>query len=353
MSRRHILWMLPVGTLCLCSFLWAERMRLPEGTPIRVRLKADLSADRAQEGNRVDFEVAQPVFIQGLVVIPEGAVAWGAVQSVRKKEIRFDVEGIKLVNQQEIRLRTLREKSKNPGKDLIKVETKAGDTAVAARGNEYTAYVDQDVDLEGTPAPAAAVPAPKTAPVAKAPEVPKPTPAPATETPAARSVPKTAPPVAVGALIGGIAGKGSSVAPKTPPAGALIGAIAGKGSSVAPKTTPATETPAVSNPPLAAPAPTPTPVAEKPGAVPAPAAPPPELLATTERITVECFSDPSAADILIDGNFVGNTPSILKVPVGNHRLEFQLAGYKTITEPLDVVAGMEIRTIRKTLAKVE
>jgi len=68
---------------------------------------------------------------------------------------------------------------------------------------------------------------------------------------------------------------------------------------------------------------------------------------------VECFSDPSAADILIDGDFYGNTPSILKVPVGKHELEIQLSGYKTYSIPLILEPGTGIRTIRASLEQKE
>jgi hypothetical protein len=68
---------------------------------------------------------------------------------------------------------------------------------------------------------------------------------------------------------------------------------------------------------------------------------------------VECFSDPSAADILIDGEFYGNTPSILKVPVGKHELEIQLSGYKTYAIPLILEPGTGIRTIRASLEQKE
>jgi hypothetical protein len=72
-------------------------------------------------------------------------------------------------------------------------------------------------------------------------------------------------------------------------------------------------------------------------------------IANVERIKVECFSDPTAADILIDGEFYGNTPSILKVPVGKHTLEIQLAGFKTHSLPLILQPGTGIRTIRASL----
>jgi len=87
---------------------FAQRVRLPDGTAVRVRLKADLTSDQVEEGTRVDFEVARPVIIQGMTVIPVGAVSWGAVQSVKKgKFIKFDIEGVRLPDLTAVKLRTV------------------------------------------------------------------------------------------------------------------------------------------------------------------------------------------------------------------------------------------------------
>jgi len=51
-------------------------------------------------------------------------------------------------------------------------------------------------------------------------------------------------------------------------------------------------------------------------AVTAPPSPPRE--ATGEFGTVTVSSDPDGADVYLDGKFVGNTPAVLKIPVGEH-----------------------------------
>ena len=70
-------------------------------------------------------------------------------------------------------------------------------------------------------------------------------------------------------------------------------------------------------------------------------------------MTVECFSVPSGADILSDGDFYGNTPSILKLPAGKHRLRFILADYAPSSQELDLTAGEAIHTLRVELEKKE
>jgi hypothetical protein len=274
---------------------FGQRVRLPEGTPVHVRLKADLASDQVEEAARVDFEVARPVIVQGIAVIPVGAVAWGAVQSVKKgKFIKFDIEGVRLPDLTEIKLRTVREKSKNPAQDQTKVDASFKGGVGAPKGTEYTAYVNEEREVA----------------VGAQPSIPALAPTP---TPAATTAPTPA----------------QVAAP-----------------------TPSTATPAVTYPKPAAPpaVTTPAPSATSPAISPGQSAAP---LANVERARVECFSDPSAADIYIDGEFYGNTPSILKVPVGRHALEIQLSGYKTYSIPLILEPGTGIRTIRASLEQKE
>jgi hypothetical protein len=256
---------------------FGQRVRLAEGTSVRVRLKADLASDQVEEGARVDFEVARPVVIQGMTVIPVGAVAWGAIQSVKKgKFIKFDIEGVRLPDLTDVKLRSVGVHAKNPGQDQIKIDSSFRGGVGVPKGTEYTAYVDEDREVAASGLPS---------------------------NPALAAPPSTVAP---------------SVSSTTPVAPSAVAAPA------APVTSPAI-------PP-----------------VPSAATP-----ANVERVRVECFSDPSAADILIDGEFYGNTPSILKVPVGKHDLEIQLSGYKTYAVPLVLQPGTGIRTIRASLEPKE
>jgi hypothetical protein len=299
-SRQAVMaWGLVVA--CAGSMVQAQAARLADGTAVRVRLTADLTSSQAVIGARVDLEVAEPVMLQGGVAIPQGAVAWGAVQEVKKgKTLRFDVEGVRLPNQQIVKLRCSPQKTTNAGKDEIKVETQVGGDLGTAKGSEFTAYLDQDldVDLAGAPAPPA-----QPTPMAAPPAAPQPTPAPAPEV-------APAPP---------------AVATPTPQA----------------ETPPAPPGSLTASPMVSAPAaPTAAPVAQ-----PAPAA------QLGEYITVECFSDPLGADIMIDDEFHGSTPSILKLLPGNHRIEFRLMGYKAHSQPLNLMPGTGLRTVRMTLEK--
>jgi hypothetical protein len=289
MGFRRLVRIVPLALFVVSPSLWAERVLIRDGTPVRLRLKGDLMASRVAQGDRVDYEVAQPLSVQGLVAIPAGAVAWGAVQSSKPdKEIKFDIQGLRLPSMQEIKLRSVREKTKNPGKDIIKVETKFGSGVGALRGSEFTGYVDEEVYVEALASqPAASKPASA------------PAPAPASLT-AASSAPSrtTASPAATTVAI------------------------------PAPTAVPATSQP-------------------EPSSAASPIAP------VTDRVTVECFSTPSGAEIYIDGDFYGHTPSILKLTATGHRLEIRLSDHRTYSEVLNLVPGMGLRTIRRDLEKKE
>ena len=309
MKVKHCVGMVLVWTLIPSCLAFGQRVRLPEGTPVRVRLKADLASDQVEEGARVDFEVARPVAIQGITVIPAGAVSWGAVQSVKVgKFIKFDIEGVRLPDLTDVKLRSIGTRAKNPGQDEIKVYSSFKGGVGAAKGTEYTAYVNEDreVAVSGQPASSLALAATAaTAPTTPSTQAPTPAPVeeptPSAVTPTVTSTPPVAPPVVT-----------------TPPATAA--AI----TPAAPASSPA------SSPPVSA-------------------AP----LAKVERVMVQFFSDPSGADILIDGDFYGNTPSILKVQVGKHELEIELSGYKTFAIPLILQSGTPISTIHPSLEQKE
>lgn len=258
--QRQRRWAASLGIgLLSANALWAaERIRVKEGTPLRVRLKSNLRSDQAKAGTRVDFEVAAAVVIRGWTVIPAGAEAWGAIRSVKKKKyIKFDIAHLQVPGQRQIKLRALQEKSGNPGADQITIESRLDGVVGAARGAEFTAYVDRDaqviVSVRAPPAPAAPEPAPP-----------------------------------------------SAVTP--PPASSASREIEALGASA-------------------------------------------------DLVTLQCFSDPLGADILLDGDFVGSTPSILKVKPTRHRLEYHLAGYKAFAQDLDLISARRLITVQISLEK--
>jgi PEGA domain-containing protein len=57
---------------------------------------------------------------------------------------------------------------------------------------------------------------------------------------------------------------------------------------------------------------------------------------------VRISSTPADADVEIDGNFVGNTPSTVSVAAGQHQLIVKKAGYKPWEKQISVSSG-EVR----------
>jgi hypothetical protein len=72
--------------------LSAQVLTIQDGTPARLRLNRTVSSATAHEGDVVDFEVTEPVVVQGLVVIPKGSLAFGHVSKVETKR-RFGRAG--------------------------------------------------------------------------------------------------------------------------------------------------------------------------------------------------------------------------------------------------------------------
>lgn len=259
------------------------------------------------------FEVAEPVSVGGVVVIPKGSLAWGGIQEFkggggrtrgRGKEVKSDVEAVRLPDLRVLKLRTSRE---HKDYDVIKVSSDFGSGVGAPKGTTYTVYLDEDFQTPGSAAPATATTTP-------------PAPSPAASQPPSKP----------------------SVSPATPvaPPPAVSSQPARPAESVT------AQTAAKQTPPPAVAQPTHPAVAQ-----PAQPARAPDMTfgPSTEWITVECFSTPAGSEILIGGVYYGNTQSIIRVSAGNHLLQFKLDGYKPYTVQLDIPAGSPVRTIRKDM----
>jgi len=70
---------------------------------------------------------------------------------------------------------------------------------------------------------------------------------------------------------------------------------------------------------------------------------PPSSSPPPQNASVEFSSDPEGADIYIDGNFSGNTPSELQVPDGEHLIAVKKAGFKAWERKLRVSSGSSVR----------
>jgi serine protease Do len=76
-----------------------------------------------------------------------------------------------------------------------------------------------------------------------------------------------------------------------------------------------------------------------------------KVAATTQRAggaTVNVLSDPSGADIYVDGEFVGDTPSVLHLSAGSHSIKIQAAGKQAWERKMDVLKDSKL-TLNPTL----
>ena len=61
----------------------SNQLVLEKGTPVKLRLKRDISSADAKEGDTIDFEVVEEVKVGDVVVIPKGSPAVGSVTDVQ------------------------------------------------------------------------------------------------------------------------------------------------------------------------------------------------------------------------------------------------------------------------------
>jgi hypothetical protein len=59
--------------------------------------------------------------------------------------------------------------------------------------------------------------------------------------------------------------------------------------------------------------------------------------------SVALQSDPAGAEIYLDGQLAGATPSTLQIPSGNHQLALRLSGYQDWTRELHILPGSQIQ----------
>jgi len=71
--------------------------------------------------------------------------------------------------------------------------------------------------------------------------------------------------------------------------------------------------------------------------------PPASPTQETATGTVNVTSNPDGADVYADGQFVGNSPAVLKLKPGKHTVTLKLSGYKDWSREITVESGSEVR----------
>ncbi len=67
----------------------------------------------------------------------------------------------------------------------------------------------------------------------------------------------------------------------------------------------------------------------------------------TAKGAVNVSSNPTGADVSVDGDFVGNSPASLKLAPGKHTITLKMSGYRDWSRDITVQAGSEVQLTAK------
>ena len=119
---------------------------IPEGEEVKLKLSNSLSSGDAKVGDIVEFTVAEPLTIGGHIVIQQGAMAKGIVQTVTSQrfrrpgslELRFD--SVRAADGEEVSLRGVY--SQQGRRVLIR-----GEEVELDAGTPFTAQIAEGISI--------------------------------------------------------------------------------------------------------------------------------------------------------------------------------------------------------------
>ena len=139
-----------------------QMLNLFDGTPVRLKLAAEVSSASAHVGDEVPFEVTEDVVVSGFTVIRKGTKATGTVAEVTPKgrfgksgKLTLNVTSVRLVDNESAGLRLYQE-SKNERHGVSKVlPVRGGKDVTLAEGTEMFGYVTGGMKLVASKFPVA------------------------------------------------------------------------------------------------------------------------------------------------------------------------------------------------------
>jgi len=136
----------------------ASDFTLRNGTPIHLRLGKTISSANSHVGDVVDLKVAEEVTVDGLLVIPEGAVAIGLVTDAEPKKrmghggkLALSINFVRLKDDEKAAVRFFQESTGSNNSTGAVLTLASGKDVVFTQGTEFTAYVDGDMQLKKQP----------------------------------------------------------------------------------------------------------------------------------------------------------------------------------------------------------
>jgi hypothetical protein len=144
---------------------------LEDGTKVPLLLGRELVSSKEVTGNRVDFEVAEEIRVEDVVVIPKGSRAFGTIVEAqgrrhlgRAGKLNVKIEEVRLADGERVRLRAIEQTSGQGRQGVMTVGIVAtgvlffpvaplflfmrGKDVVIAQGAPVTAYVEGNNELE-------------------------------------------------------------------------------------------------------------------------------------------------------------------------------------------------------------
>ena len=77
---------LMVAMMLAPATAWAQRIVIPAGTRLTVRLNEDLSTQNRRKGSVFSTRLEKPIMVDGRVVVPAGALAYGRILDVERNK---------------------------------------------------------------------------------------------------------------------------------------------------------------------------------------------------------------------------------------------------------------------------
>jgi hypothetical protein len=129
---------------------------LPNGAAVHLKLSKALSSASAHVGDQVSLEVADDVVIEGLLVIPRGAVATGTVTEAETKKrvgghggkIGVVINSVVLGDKEKAAIRGYQQADGASSVTGAVVPIMSGRDVVMPQGTEFSAVVDGDIKLK-------------------------------------------------------------------------------------------------------------------------------------------------------------------------------------------------------------
>jgi hypothetical protein len=89
---------------------------LEDGTPLRCRLTRSISSADVKTGDRIDFEVMDPIVLDGITIVPQGGIAWGTVTEAEHKKtmgrggkLNVAIVAVRMANAERANLRAVKD----------------------------------------------------------------------------------------------------------------------------------------------------------------------------------------------------------------------------------------------------